>query len=154
MSIRVLSDYNVATFKDTASMFFHESRNDSLTIDVDKFAARILEASAYPTVRAFVYMDSGACRGYAIINCSDDFTQELIGDMYQFYVRPDARGSEVARSLRDAVCKQFDEWGCAISYVCADTGIDDGRSVSMFRNLWAKAGFKPSGLTMSRVKGF
>lgn len=150
--VRELTAEDLAAFMSASESFFWESRNAATVPNLDKYSHRVAQAIQIDTVKILTVWDQGRIAGYAIINTSDDFTEIPIGDMYQFYVLPEYRGQGVARAIRDAVVKQFDDWGCTISYICCDTGIDDGEAVKLFRNLWAKVGYEVTGLTMSRVK--
>jgi GNAT superfamily N-acetyltransferase len=144
---------DIDEFMDVAEAFFRESRNRDYTVDLKRYRHLILASVGVPSVSILVAVEDGIVAGYAILNLMMDFTQEPIGDMYQFYVRPEYRGSGVARGLRDAVVKRFDEWGCPLSHISADAGIDeDGSATLLFRNLWAKAGYSVTGVTMTRKK--
>lgn len=80
--------------------------------------------------------------GYAHVQRDDVFTEESIGELYQFYIAPEHRGSGGARLLRDFVDRQFDEWNCVIRYVECGVGIDEEKNNKQFFNLWAKIGYK------------
>ncbi len=153
MQIRPFMYSDINEFMDAAESFFRESRNRDYAVDLERYRNLVLASVPVHTVAIIVAVEDGIIAGYAIINLMMDFTQEPIGDMYQFYVRPEYRGKGVARGLRDAVVRQFDHWGCPLSHVSADAGIDeDGTATLLFRNLWAKVGYSVTGVTMTRKK--
>lgn len=153
MQIRPFEQADINEFMDTAECFFRESRNSDYAVNLARYRHLIQASAGVPTVAVIVAVEDGIIAGYAILNVMIDFTDEPIGDMYQFYVRPEYRGKGAARGLRDAVVKRFDEWGCPLSHVSADAGIDDtGNATLLFRNLWAKAGYSVTGVTMTRKK--
>lgn len=84
----------------------------------------------------------GEPAGYAHVRMTDFYTQEPIGDLFQFYVLPHHRGTGGARALRDAVEQQFKDWDCRLKYVECGAGLDDGKNNMLFFNLWSKIGYK------------
>jgi GNAT superfamily N-acetyltransferase len=153
VDIRSFIPTDIHEFMDAAENFFRESRNRDYSVNLERYRSLILASVGVNTVSVLVAVEDGIVAGYAILTVMRDFTDEPIGDMYQFYVRPEYRGSGAARGLRDAVVKRFDEWGCPLSHVSADAGIDeDGTATLLFRNLWAKVGYDVTGVVMTRKK--
>lgn len=141
-------------FIDTAKCFFDESRNSALRPDIEKFRSIVLKAIKHPDhVVILLAKENGKVLGYAILNTYQDYTVDPLGDMYQFYVHPAHRGKGVSRELAEAIISQFDAWGCPISHISADTGIDDGLTTQLFHNLFAKVGYKQTGIIMTRTRG-
>jgi len=84
----------------------------------------------------------GRMAGFAHVRREDVFTNEDIGELYQFYVLPEYRGTAVGRRLRDAVDQQFQDWKCAFSYVECGAGLDARKNDMLFFNSWRKIGFE------------
>ena len=148
---RKIASADIDSMVECADRFFNESRNKRFTENLPKFRALIEEAMKREQIAVLVTLDGATVVSYAILNVTDDFTNELIGDMYQFYVLPEYRGKGVSRLIAQAVVDQFDAWGCPLSHVCADTGIDDdGTTTRLFANLWGKFGYKQTGVIMTR----
>lgn len=119
----------------------------------------ISEYSWKDTVRTHIGLDdtAGICArvdgkivGYVLIYYQTDYTVERIGEMFQFYVVPEFRGTLVARKLVDAAVKQYEEWGCARAYCEASPGISMRDHLALFRNLWAKYGYEEIGVTLMK----
>lgn len=84
----------------------------------------------------------GEPSGFAHVRRDDIFTDENIGELYQFYVLPSHRGTGGSRALRDAVEEQFQLWDCKLKYVECGAGLDDAKNDVLFFNLWGKIGYK------------
>lgn len=156
MHIKRLAQEDIEAFLITAETFFNESRYGSLNANRENYTAIVRKSVEHPDVVAILLAytpDWKQVAGYAILNTFNDYTEEPMGDMYQFYVHPEHRGSMAGRKLAQAVVTMFDAWKCPISHVCADTGIDNGLSVKLFRNLFAKMGYKETGIMMTRTIG-
>lgn len=137
-----------------AAEFFLESNfsRSGLTVDLKAYEKTIQNYWRYPTVKSIVALckHTGDLLGYVHVYAQRDYTVELIGELYQFYVRPDARMTLVPRELVRAACAQWDEWGCKRAYAEAAPGLDNEKSLKTFRNLWGKFGFKQIGITLLR----
>lgn len=161
MEVRLITEADLDSFMECAKVFFNESRNRKYPADTEKFKNTVALAMKYPDlVKVIVAVDAGKVIAYCVLNTFADYTQQPLGDQYQFYVLPEYRGTGVAREIADATVKQFDDWGCPLSHVSADTGIDDeethtvkvGKTTMLFINLWQRQGYKVSGIIMTREK--
>ena len=154
--VRNLTAADMPSFLLAAKTFFYESYHRENTLDLDAFMNLILQSFAMDTVEIPTVFDleTQTVAGYAIINWNQEFKLEREGDMAEMYVRPDYRGTPVARLLAQAVIDQFDAWGCVSSHLWAAPGLDDQETaLAKFRNLWSKYGYRQTGIIMSRKKG-
>lgn len=157
-TVRKATPDDLQDFIGIASMFFHESDNAGrVTPRADKFATFFTGALELPDEIAILlaFDQDGRIGGYSIPIVQRVFSTEPIGDLYQFYVAGDHRGSGCARMLVEATVAQYDAWGCAISYSYAAAGVagptgQPEKNVALFRNLWQKYGYKQSGIIMTR----
>lgn len=101
-------------------------------------------------VASIVADRDGEIVGYLHIYAQDDYTEELVGEVYQFYVTPEYRGSGVARSLVEMAQVQYAQWGVKRSYVEAAPGMDNEQHLATFRNLWGKFGYQQIGIVMKK----
>lgn len=137
----------------TASAFYGESRNHKIPVDLEKFRS-IVDIAMQPQyselVAVLIAVDGDKVAGYSILNTFCDYTKIPLGDLYQFYVAKEYRGKGVSHALRDASVAQFKAWGCPLSHISADTGIDEtGVTTALFENLWKQAGYKRTGIIMT-----
>lgn len=138
---------------DCAQTFFDESNfNGVLTPSRPKYRKLLEYHIANSQAAGYVAMDNEVVVGYVLIYCQDDYTEEMIGELFQFFVRKEYRGTMVARSLIKRACDQWDEWNCKRTYAEAAPGFEDVRNLMLFKNLWGKFGFGQIGITMSREK--
>jgi len=137
-----------------AAEFFKESNfsRAGLTVDLAQYEKTLQNYWRYPSVKSIVALDeaTGELLGYVHVYAQRDYTVELVGEMYQFYVRKDARRSHVPRALVEAACRQFDDWGCVRSYAECAPGLPDKKSIMTFTNLWRKFGYQQVGVTLMR----
>lgn len=77
----------------------------------------------------------GAC----IVATENDFQIETVGDIAEFYVAPESRGSGAGRELLKAACEWFGERKCVNIFVKATANIGFDQA---FINLFSKYGFK------------
>lgn len=145
---------DIDSFIECASRFIEESRYGVLEPDMKQYRRIILKAlKRRGWVRILVAKDGERVVGYTILSLCLDYTAKPFGDMYQFYVLPEYRGTRVGRTLASMVAEQFDLWGCQISHVCADAGMDEDTTMHLFHNLFAKKGYKRTGIIMTRHMG-
>ena len=115
--------------------FFNESCYAGLTYDSEKYREILLGNIDNHYVGSFVCRDNEEkLMGFVHVFAQNSFTKELIGELYQFFVCKEARGTKVARMLVEKACKQFDEWGCARSYCETSAGFSDERNMGYFKN--------------------
>jgi GNAT superfamily N-acetyltransferase len=135
-----------------AERFFYESDNcQGATWCAEAYSQIFLSAVKDSTVSVLMAYWGEDLLGYCIITYFQHFTKERIGDMYQLYVAPEARGTNVARLLAEATVDQFDAWGCVISYNYAAPGLaEEKKNLALFRNLWHRYGYRQSGIIMVR----
>lgn len=131
--------------------FFDESDfHNNLNVDADEFRRTIKDHMGLPSVAAKIAVHNGVVVGYVLIYCQKDYTKELIGELYQFYVCPEYRGTPTARLLVQAAINQYDDWGCVRAYAEASPGFSDPRHLKLFENLWKKHGYVLTGATFMR----
>lgn len=128
--------------------FFYESDNKDGGLDLPLYQSRIVEALDDLSCDTILVMDGERIAAYSVIFWVRDYTLKRIGEMALFYVRPDYRGKNVSRILRDAMESRWDDWGCFRSFVEAASGVQN--SVGLFSNLWKKAGYKNAGVILMK----
>ena len=145
---------DISDITEKAVQFFSESDfNGNLTANPDRYRDMLYDFIDNPHVASFVARSGEDVVGYIHIYCQSDYTNELVGEMYQFYVDPNFRGKGVARALVSRAVEQYREWGCKRAYSEAAAGFDDGgKNLRLFINLWKKAGYTEKGIVM--VKDF
>lgn len=154
MEVRRIEPRDLDAFMLTAEAFYAESRNAKLPVDLDKFRS-IVDLAMQPQHEELVAVliaidDNDKVAGYSILNTFCDYTKVPLGDLYQFYVAKEYRGKGVSHALRDASVAQFKAWGCPLSHISADTGIDEtGVTTALFENLWKQAGYQRTGIIMT-----
>lgn len=133
--------------------FFHESNfsRSGLTVDLEAYRRTLQNYWRYPSVMSLVAIDEEMnVVGYCHIYSQRDYTVERIGEMYQFYVKPEYRKTQVPRALVEAAAAQFDAWGCVRSYAECAPGLPDQKSIMTFANLWGKFGYQQIGVALMR----
>lgn len=103
-----------------------------------------------PRVAAILAVKDGEVLGNAYIYAQNDYTEETVGELYQFYVRPEYRGTGVARSLAESAVLQYAEWNCKRAYVEGSPGFDQLQHLPQFENLWGRFGFKKIGVVLMK----
>lgn len=101
-----------------------------------------------PYTAGILAVRDGQVIGYVYIYAQSDYTVELIGECYQFFVLPEYRGSGVARALVEAAVLQYADWKVARAYVEAAPGMDDPQHIGQFKNLWGRYGYQQIGIVM------
>jgi GNAT superfamily N-acetyltransferase len=143
--------FDIPEIVNLASRFFAESNfSERLHEDKAKHTATLQEFIDNPYVASFIARgDDDELLGYIHIYCQNDYTEERIGEMYQMFIKPEARATGVSRGLVTAAVEQYKKWGCKRAYAEASPGFnDDGRNVKLFENLWRKQGYVPTGVIM------
>lgn len=135
-----------------AENFWNESNfnNGSLTLAPDFWKSTVSHHIGLHDTAAICAKVDGAIVGYVLIYYQTDYTKEKIGEMFQFYVKPEMRGTPVARSLVSSAVEQYEEWGCKRAYCEASPGISHRDHLGMFSNLWAKYGYSEIGVTLMK----
>jgi GNAT superfamily N-acetyltransferase len=135
-----------------AERFWRESnfQTQGLTLRSDFWKGTVANHIGLEDTAAFAARLDGKIVGYVLIYYQTDFTFEPIGEMFQFYVIPEMRGSGVARALVQAADDQYKAWGCVRAYCEASPGISHKDHLGLFRNLWGKFGFKETGITLMK----
>jgi len=129
---------------DMAVRFFKESAMGGLTYDRKRYIEFLEHNWNSKYTECIVAVEGDKMVGYASGFATDGYTKELVGELFQFYVTPEFRGTMVARKLAKAMTDRFKMWGCSTAHVQSYSGINVGK----FRNLWSKLGYKEVGLTM------
>lgn len=96
-------------------------------------------AIIHPEMDIVLCLKDDALYGACIVATENDFQVETVGDIAEFYVSPDSRGSGAGRELLKAVCEWFDEKKCVNIFVKATANIGFDQA---FVNLFSKYGFK------------
>ena len=135
-----------------AENFWHESNynNGKITLAPHFWKDTVRQHIGLDDTAAICVRHNEKIVGYVLIYYQTDYTIERIGEMFQFYVTPDYRGTEVARMLVDAAVNQYKEWGCVRAYCEASPGISFKDHLGLFRNLWGKFGYEEVGITLMR----
>lgn len=154
ITTRNLTADDMAAFLPVAETFFYESYHRDDELDLVRFEALIRTSFDMPNVAIPCVFVDGALAGYAIINYNAEFKKQLEGDMSELYLHPDHRGTGASRYLADAVDNQFKAWGVNRAHLWAAPGLDNQeKALGVFRNLWAKYGFKQTGIIMTKEYG-
>lgn len=132
--------------------FYYESNfhTASLTLRDDLWKQTLTHHINLDDTAAICACVDGKIVGYVLVYYQTDFTEERIGEMFQFYVEPEQRGSGVARALVDEAVKQYKEWGCVRAYCEASPGIAMRDHLGLFKNLWGKFGYEQIGITLMK----
>lgn len=92
----------------------------------------------HPDMDTLLVMDGDKVLGACIVSVENDFTVETIGDVVEFYVSPDSRGTGAGRELMKFMCDWFDERKAINIFVKSTAHIGEGKA---FENLFSKYGF-------------
>lgn len=132
-----------------AETFYAESDNNGkLTPDPQGWTKVLEEGFVNQYCCPIIAVVEGKIVGYVLIYCQNDFTKELVGAMLQMYVSKPYRATRVARLLSHFADEKFKQWGCKRSFVECGTGVE--KAAELFRNLWAKSGFKQVGYVLQK----
>lgn len=96
-------------------------------------------AIIHPEMDILLTENDGKIYGGCIVAIENDFQVETVGDILEFYVSPESRGSGAGRELLKAVCEWFDGHGCVNIFVKATANIGFDQA---FINLFSKYGFR------------
>ena len=131
--------------------FFNESNlNGWLTVNRAGYRTMLEDSLDNGGVASFLAVSCNQVVGYIHIYCQNEYTVEPVGELFQFFVRPEWRGTGVARSLIEAAQAQYIAWGCKRAYAEAAPGLRDPRHLNLFRNLFGKFGYEPIGATFMK----
>lgn len=97
-------------------------------------------AIVHPDMDIILTENEGKFYGACIVSIENDFQVENVGDILEFYVSPESRGTGASRELLKAVCDWFDERKCVRVFVKATANIESQGKA--FENLFSKYGFK------------
>lgn len=150
--IRKATRLDLDELAELGARFYDESNFlGNLTISRENYKRTIGKyIEGYYSVAGIVAVHDGKIVGYLHIYFQQDFTEERIGEVYQFYVMPEYRGTGVARSLVESANLQYAEWNVARGYVEASPGMDKPEHLKQFENLWGRFGYKKIGIVMSK----
>lgn len=131
--------------------FFAESNlHPWLTVNTAGFRTMLEESIGQPNIRSILAVSCGQVVGYIHIYYQTEYTVEPVGELFQFFVRPEWRGTGVARALLEESQRQYRAWGCKRAYAEAAPGLRDPRHLNLFRNLFGKYGYEPIGATFMK----
>lgn len=150
--IREITESDLDAVTLAAEEFYAESdHRGPLTPRPDKYKVMLQKYIGNPFVKSFLAFQDGELAGYIHIYCQDDVTDEFIGEMYQFYIRKQFRGTGAARQLVNAADQQFQKWNCFRAYSeVAHGAVSSGINEKLFCNLWAKFGYVPKGTVLMK----
>lgn len=141
-SVRSAKPHDMTQILEMSEGFFQESNNSrSVTFSKENLRKTLTEQWSNPQFRTIIVQKDGKMAGYAHVDCQTAFTNEPIGEVYQFYIDPPHRGTVASRLLTAACDGQFSEWKCPISYTECGSGIDKEKNNKLFFNLWSKFGY-------------
>lgn len=133
------------------TVFFYESDNKNLTLDLNLYKESLLSVINHINHAIFMVFNNEEPVGYIIVYQDREFTVEFIGEIYQYYILPEYRGTKAFTMLRDAVNKQFQDWGVAKGYMTASSGVGDvKKNNQLIENAWRKSGYTTTGLVMTK----
>lgn len=150
-TIKTLSPEYVDKLVAAGADYFIEAdwKKNNINCNSPGFRNLCLEYLDNPFVGVYLAIDDkDDVVGFSIIYCQNDYTVEMIGDMFLFAVRPDWRGTLVARSLAELSVALWKAWGVKRIYIECAPGLDDPQHLNLFKNLWGKLGFEPVGIVM------
>ena len=152
--VKIADDADIDELVKTALDFWYESGHSvNKSQNPERYKEFLKAEMRKPARRVIVAkLPSGRVIGYHVIYGQADYKDQFDGEMYQFFVHPDFRGSGVARDLVEMAVQTWDDWGCDVVYACASPEIGN-IELSQFRNLWGKFGFVETGIIMTRRKG-
>lgn len=96
-------------------------------------------AITHPEMDVVITKKDGELLAACIVAFENDFQVEPVGDIVEFYVSPESRGTGASRELLKAVCDWFDAYKCVNVFVKATANIGNDQA---FINLFSKYGFK------------
>lgn len=144
---------HVGDVSSLAGSFFHESDAvDKLILRLDRFM-KIVEGYAHDLDKGgfVIYVPNGDLIGYILMAYQHQYTQALVGEVYQFYVRKYYRGSRAGRLLVGAADRWFHEHGCNRVYAqVSHGGTDQSMTSNLYINLWRKFGYAPMGTVVMK----
>lgn len=134
-----------------AELFFYESDfAKSCTLRLDGWKNIASQSIEEHYACMFCAIHNGVIIGYIIIHAQDDYTEEMVGELFQFYVKNEYRGTPAARMLVKAADQKYNEWDCVRRYAEASAGLEITGYPKVFENLWRKFGYAPNGITMMK----
>ena len=150
MKLVTITRDNIDQMMKLAVEFFYESDNRDLTLDAELYKNSLLDVVDYPLHKILMVTDDdGDPGGYIIFYATREYTVEMIGEVYHFFVSHRYRGTVASRTLINAAMDQYKEWGVKRGYVEIASGIDEIND-KIFINLWGKFGYKKSGFMMTK----
>lgn len=150
--IRLATTADIDAIVDTALIFWHSSNHAvNRSQNPVKFKQLMREYMGRSCTRIIIAVREGKVIGYIMIYAEADYKDALDGELYQFFVHPDYRGSGVGRDLVEMAVQVYDDWGCDVCYAIGSAEVGENELVH-FRNLFAKFGFVETGIVMTRRK--
>lgn len=128
---------------------FLEESSWGWTYNEDNAARSFYNYMNHPECACLQVMDGDKLLGCSMIAYENDFQDETIGDINEFYILPEGRGTGAARELLSAVCDWFDSHNCKNVFVKSTGYIGQNKA---FENLFGKYGFKVFSVVMVRGK--
>lgn len=119
---------------------FMEEGKWGWTYSDSRAAKTFLTSILHPECDTVVIEKDGKILGAAVLSYENDFQIENVGDIVEFYITKEARGTVAGRMLLDASCDWFDKNNCVNVFVKATGNIENNGKA--FQNLFAKQGFK------------
>lgn len=149
--IRKAWSTDIPQLVELGAAFYQESNFlGTLTMSKNNYQRTLERYIDHPLVAAIVAVKGGEILGYVHIYAQNDYTEELVGEVFQFYIRPEYRGSGISRALAESAVLQYAEWKVARGYVEAAPGMDAEEHLKLFENLWGRVGYKKIGIVMMK----
>lgn len=136
---RLATENDLPKLVDLGREFMTEGRW-GWTYSDSRAAKTFLTSILHPECDTVVVEEDGRLLGAAVLSYENDFQIENVGDIVEFYVVKDARGTGAGRMLLDAACEWFDKHNCVNVFVKATGNIENAGKA--FQNLFAKQGFQ------------
>lgn len=127
--------------------YFDESVYSGL--EYDPIATRRTVESWLDEIVILARVD-GQLAGIVSMYFIQTFYKQAECDVVMFYVRPDYRGTGVARSLVNAIVMMADKNKAAVVYTTSGSGMN-GNNNQLYINLFKKFGFKDLGAELIRI---
>lgn len=148
---RELEKDDKAEFMRVCEQFFHESYHKDGDIDLEAWWKLVSASFKVGYVSIPCAFHGSEMVGFAIINYNTEFKKQREGELSKFYIMPEWRKTGVSRILAQVVVNIFDEWGCSDTHLWAAPQLEGSdHNISLFKNLWARYGYKETGIIMTR----
>lgn len=150
IQIREARKDDVESILPLGKRFWDETNSNGLTFNSDNARKSIAENIGFKNLVGFCAVINNQIIGYIFIYYENNFTDERIGRMSQFFVDPEYRKTTAARGLVRAAVNKYKEWRCARCYCEASPEMFSSNHLALFKNLWGKFGYNQVGITLMK----